>query len=434
VSATPQTLWFFEEKVIDPHHFNLALLLELWRPISASVLEQAVQWLWAQYDALRLKFIPGLSGWQPIVSDAEGKAPFVRFDLSGLAEEDQRQAIEKISLQMQSSLNLIQGPIARFCHFDLGSRRPGRLLLILHWLAADGLSQATLLEALHIALLQLQRGQPGQLPPRPMPFQRWAQQLAEYAQSTTVQQEQDYWLARPLHRICPFPVDDAQGANTSGSNRALFVSLSAQETQTLMHQVTVAYQAQMNEILLAALARVLTRWSGSFVLLVELVGHGRQAIAKNMDLARVVGRLAVHFPFLVDLETAPTLELAVKAVKEQLRGIPQGGIGYGLLRYQSRNPEIVRRLGAIPQSEIWFDYKGQMYQNLAESKLFMPAQESKGPERSPRQRRLFLLRVEGLIVQGRLQLEWAYSENVHRRSTVEALADQVLNELGSLCQ
>jgi non-ribosomal peptide synthase protein (TIGR01720 family) len=46
-------------------------------------------------------------------------------------------------------------------------------------------------------------------------------------------------------------------------------------------------------------------------------------------------------------------------VKEQLRHIPNRGIGYGLLRYLCGSPEIKEQLGALPKATVSFNYLGQ---------------------------------------------------------------------------
>ncbi|MCB1033704.1 MAG: hypothetical protein KDD47_07715, partial [Acidobacteria bacterium] len=63
---------------------------------------------------------------------------------------------------------------------------------------------------------------------------------------------------------------------------------------------------------------------------------------------------------------------------------------------------------------------------------FLIARESAGAERSPRAARRHLLEVLAEVRQGRLQLEWVYSEASHRRETVEGLAEGFLEALRQL--
>jgi non-ribosomal peptide synthase protein (TIGR01720 family) len=123
----------------------------------------------------------------------------------------------------------------------------------------------------------------------------------------------------------------------------------------------------------------------------------------------------------------------LKSVKEQLRGIPNRGIGYGLLRHL-RDDAIGRRVHGLPPAEIRFNYLGQLDQVLSESGIFAAASESSGESRSPEGRRGYLLDVNGRVAQGRLRLDWTYSEAVHRRETVEALAESFIRALQGLIE
>lgn len=60
------------------------------------------------------------------------------------------------------------------------------------------------------------------------------------------------------------------------------------------------------------------------------------------------------------------------------------------------------------------------------------AQESIGPHHSLQSRRTYLLEINAGISQGHLQMNWNYSNQLHRRSTVETLAQNFIAALRSL--
>ena len=210
------------------------------------------------------------------------------------------------------------------------------------------------------------------------------------------------------------------------------VSLNDNETRALLQEVPVAYRTQINEVLLTALARTLAKWTNSSSVLLDLEGHGREEILAGVDLSRTVGWFTTIFPVVIDLAEAPTSVAALRLVKEQLRAIPERGIGYGLLRYTSSAGEIVSALSDQPQAEIRFNYLGQTDRSLSQSSLFKPAPESTGPSQSPQRERGYLLNVIGAVTGGALRLAWTYSENRHRRETIERLANDYVEELLAL--
>ena len=57
------------------------------------------------------------------------------------------------------------------------------------------------------------------------------------------------------------------------------------------------------------------------------------------------------------LDGGPGMGNALKRVKEQLRGIPGRGLGYGLLRYL--DPEAGPRLAGRPEPQLRFNYLGR---------------------------------------------------------------------------
>jgi non-ribosomal peptide synthase protein (TIGR01720 family) len=114
---------------------------------------------------------------------------------------------------------------------------------------------------------------------------------------------------------------------------------------------------------------------------------------------------------------------ALKSIKEQLRAVPNRGFNYGLLR---------DRFQAFPRANVSFNYLGQFDQSVSENSRFSWASESSGPPHSPRNRRPWLLQIDGYVQSGQLTLSFGYSENVHRRETIERLSRDVLRALQAL--
>src|SRR5262249_53664329 len=105
---------------------------------------------------------------------------------------------------------------------------------------------------------------------------------------------------------------------------------------------------------------------------------------------------------------------------------------YGLLRYLSTEAGIARSLEAQPQPEVSFNYLEQPSSAQLAAAAVAVARESSGPARSPGQTRKYLLGINGSVLEGRLQVEWTFSESIHRRSTIERVAAQSLTALRSL--
>jgi non-ribosomal peptide synthase protein (TIGR01720 family) len=249
-----------------------------------------------------------------------------------------------------------------------------------------------------------------------------------------LEQELDYWLAQSRFWITPLPRDYPQGkdANIAASASNVLVSLSSLETRALLQDVQQAYNTQINDVLLTALAQVFAQYLGIEYLMVDLEGHGREEIFSGVDVSRTVGWFTTIFPVLLELRETDSPGSALKSVKEQLRHIPNRGIGYGLLRYLKENAAITEKLRRLPQAEVSFNYLGQLDQVLSPDSMFQIAKESRGPERSRLGNRHHLLEVDAFVSGGQLKLYWTYSSSLHQRATIESLAQGFLTALRAL--
>jgi non-ribosomal peptide synthase protein (TIGR01720 family) len=429
VPLTPIQRWFFEQDLPEPHHWNQAVLLEVRQPLDAALLEEAVEHLVGHHDALRLRFEQGESGWEQVNAGVNERVPFSWVDLSRLPETEQASAIEAHAAALQASLNLEAGPLVRVAYFDLGEGQPDRALMVVHHLAVDGVSWRILLEDLQVAYGQLKEGANVVLPAKTTSFQHWARRLTEYAQSEVVRQELDHWVSLTEEHIVRLPIDFPDGTNTEATVQSVTVSLSVEETQVLLQEVPAAYGTEINDALLTALAQAFAQWTGSATLLVDLEGHGRETLFEGVDLSRTVGWFTALFPAVLKLGGPGWPGETLMEVKEHLRRVPNRGIGYGLLRHLSKDEQVVKRLRALPRAEVSFNYLGQFDQVLTETSAFELARESRGPERSLRGRRTHLLSINGGILGGQLRMEWIYSEAMHRRETVEWVAEVFIEAL-----
>lgn len=417
---------FFAQNLAEPHHWNQAFLLEFKQEIDCKLLEKTFQHLLEHHDALRLRFRKEGDNWQSVSTEVAPEVPFSKIDLSEVSAAEQASVIETKATEFQTSLDLTDGPLFRVVLFDLGEK-PSRLLIVIHHLVVDGVSWRILLEDLQTAYQQLSQDKQVNLPPKTTSFKKWAECLQEYGRSPALHKELDYWLSESRKQISALPIDYSEGINTISSTRTVSVFLSEAETQSLLKQVPQAYQTQVNDVLLTALVQAFSAWTKQRKLLVNLESHGREEIFTNLNLSRTIGWFTNLFPVFLELEETVSPGEALKAIKEQLRNIPNRGIGYGVLRYLSPDLSVRESLSAMPQAEVCFNYLGQFDQ--AQSALFKIAPESSGPTRSLQGSRRHLLDINGFVTGKKLQLDWTYSAAIHQEVTVSNLAENFIKAL-----
>ncbi|WP_315729290.1 non-ribosomal peptide synthetase [Bradyrhizobium sp. SZCCHNS2021] len=427
VPLTPIQHWLLGQDLAVPDHFNQAVLLDC-AAQTPELLMSALDALLRQHDALRLRFVRGEQGWQQ-THDATAAALqsaelFEAIDLSGLDAAVQAPALRRHAERLQPSLDLAQGPVLRAALVELGEGGQ-RLLLIAHHLVMDGVSWRILLEDLGTALSALQRGEPVRLPAKTSSFRHWAERLVAHAQSDAARNELSYWRNVPWQTAPRLPRDHEEGENTAGTLQLVKVALDAAETQALLQQVPEVYHTEINDVLLTALVQAFAGWTGAPRLLVGLEGHGREELFGDFDVSRTVGWFTSLFPVLLDVENASDPGGALKRVKEQLRAVPQRGVGYGMLRYLGGGDV------PAPDVEVSFNYLGQL-DGAAGGQAFGFAPEDVGREQHAANRRPHLIDVSAHVGSGGLQMQWAYSVACHDGSTIEALAESFAFRLRQL--
>ena len=130
--------------------------------------------------------------------------------------------------------------------------------------------------------------------------------------------------------------------------------MTVEDTSNLLGSVNGAYNTQINDILLSALVKVLGEWAENRNILIDLEGHGREDLFVDVDLSRTVGWFTSIFPVLLQIPDIQQPGEIIKSIKEQLRAIPQKGIGYGILKYLCESETIQEKIKRIPTPEIQF--------------------------------------------------------------------------------
>jgi amino acid adenylation domain-containing protein/non-ribosomal peptide synthase protein (TIGR01720 family) len=431
VPLTPIQTWFIEQELREPHHFNQSSILAVSPATDTAFMRQSVGHLLRHHDALRLRLVRDQFGWRQFYAEPDDDIPFTEMDLRNLPVSNQAIALENEAKRLHGSLDLAAGPLARVVLFRLDKQKGDRLLIVIHHLAVDAVSWRILLEDLLTCYGQASRGDVLSLSDKTTSFQRWAQRLRQHATSASSSQELSFWLQGPLQAV-PLPIDRRQGENTVVSARTLEVALSPDETQALLQEVSAAYRTQINEALLSALAQALAKWLDSPTVLFDLEGHGREDLFEGFDLSRTVGWFTSIFPVWLSLKRGASPGDVLKSVKEQLRRIPNRGVGYGVLRYLSEDAALMRRLATLPQAELSFNYLGQFNSKEAFGEVDMTASESSGPPRSPLDDRPYLVEIKARVERGSLCVDLTYSENYHRGETIAEVAGDFIEALRAL--
>ncbi|WP_371588941.1 condensation domain-containing protein [Streptomyces virginiae] len=361
--------------------YNQSLVLRTPPGFGAAAAERTVQALLDTHEMLRLRLPEGIgaAGAEPVVPPAGSVAAADLLELMDARGTGEAELPALTRERMRAARRLLsprEGHMLRAVLLDRGAGQQGRLALVVHHLVVDGVSWRILQDDLRSCWTALAEGREPALEPAATPFAHWADLLRAEATSGRRTTEADRWAA--ALREAPQPLAGVRapgGLDPESPENTLTLTLGPDVTGPLLTTAPGLVNGTVNDVLLTALALAVLGRRGADgqdagdeegAVLVDVEGHGREDVVDGTDLSRTVGWFTTVFPVRLalgrpDLDEAraggPAVGAALRLVKEELRAVPDKGIGFGLLRHlNSRTgPDLAAR--GIP--EIGFNYLGR---------------------------------------------------------------------------
>ncbi|MET9594007.1 amino acid adenylation domain-containing protein [Streptomyces sp. NPDC006516] len=384
---TPIAAWFLERPGTTDG-YNQSGVLRTPADADEATLVSTLQLLIDHHDMLRLRTTRSADGAAVLEAlppgAVEARHRFTRVDVAGLDAGAVRATVDEAGELARRRLRPAHGEVVEAVWFDAGPRTRGHLLLVVHHLAVDAVSWRILATDVATAWQAVTEagtaaGRPAALPPATTSYRSWARLLSSQAREPAREAELALWqetVRTPDPQLGYRPLDP--DLDTADRTRTLVTRLAAQWTKPLLTTVPAAFHAGVEDVLLTGLALAVCSWRaeragpgrprpGGTAVLLDLEGHGREQIADHLDLSRTVGWFTSLYPVRLDPGPvdardprrfdAALVERALKRVKEQLRTIPDHGVGYGMLRHL--NPDTRPLLATAPHPQIGFNYLGR---------------------------------------------------------------------------
>ncbi len=428
VPLTAVQSWFFEHHQQGRNHYNQSELLYARKGFDEKALRAVLAKIQEHHDALRMRYrIDG----EMIIQENAGLEIPLDFEVIDLRKvEGGIIQMESHINEIQASLDLCSGPLMRVVLYQLADG--DRLLMIMHHLVIDGVSWRILSDDIAQGYRQYTQGEVIRFSPKTDSFQYWSEQIQHYSNTEALLQEKPFW-----HRIEEAVVNNlprdfdllSQPENECFAHvQTVTIALSEEETTALLTQSNQAFNTQINDLLLTALARTMTQWHGGPKTSIMLEGHGREPIL-NMNTSRTVGWFTSLYPVILELPELDHLGYQIKYIKELLRKIPNKGVGYGILKYIT-SPENKTDLSFAHEPPVRFNYLGQFDGELSDS--FRLAEESVGDAISPEIPFTCDLDINSIVVRNQLELSISYNRHYYESETIEQIGENFKQQLQAI--
>lgn len=396
---------FFQQleqgRIQQPHHWNQSFFIKV-PQLATQQLQKAWTALIQHHDILRCVFVCEQAKWQHHYKTV----PDTKVTLIDARVLDKHQLAEELT-RLQQSLNIETGPLFRLAYLTDTEQR-GRIFVCCHHLLIDVVSWRILLEDLY-ALYQGKAAAQST-----SSYQQWVSYLHSYP--TVFAEEQSYWQNTAQQGVDYFALPCLQIKKDKSQHR---IEFSAQLTHQLLKQAHKAYDTEINDLLLTALANALQQLCGIDAIAVTLEGHGRQPHDKQLDLSHSIGWFTSQHP--VYLRASDEAALAIRQVKQQLRKVPNKGLGFGAFAQQLQ----------LTLPAVQFNYLGVFTADDNDEWVIQLDELSCGVAACNQQP--WLLDINGAVEQGRLFFDLNSALSTEQSSRFLTLFSQHLTRLIEHC-
>jgi non-ribosomal peptide synthase protein (TIGR01720 family) len=329
VQFTPIQKWFFESDFPKPNHFNQSIMLKTMESLGIEAIGTVLDAIVKHHDILRAVYRKGKQEIMSVESNSGYELCEYDYRGKGIEGRELAKEIGNRNNALQASINLEAGPLIKVGLFRTDNAN--HLMICIHHLAVDGVSWRIFMEDMEIGLGQYLSGMEIKFSEKTASYKDWASALREYSESKVLKQEIKYW--RQVAGTIQEGMIQQSDTGERGLGR-INVALEKEETEKLLYQSGKAFGTEINDLLLSGLGLAMRNLTGQEKLSVNLEGHGREAIHKRIDIDRTLGWFTIIYPIVVSL--GDDVKDMIISTKEMLRKVPNKGLGYGVLKYLSK--------------------------------------------------------------------------------------------------
>nr|WP_283746656.1 non-ribosomal peptide synthetase [Bacillus cereus] len=413
VELTPIQSWYFEKNQEEIHHFNQSFMLFRENGFDEKQIEEVFNKIMEHHDALRMiykekegEIIQYNRGYDKNLFD------LYIHDVKGV--ENKEEKVYEIATNIQKEMDIKEGKLVKLCIFK--SDEGDHLLIAIHHLVVDGVSWRILLEDLETLYSQLEKGEKLEIGFKTDSYKEFASKLKAYSVSRELMKEREYWTSISKENVQFIPKKKEITKNNFENSSTVSITLDKELTTSLLRNTNRAYNTEINDILLTALAVGTRELTGKYKLKVNMEGHGREDVIENFEINRTVGWFTTMYPVLLDIGNENELSTNIKTVKETLRKIPNKGIGYGVLKHLAKDKGFMNE----EKAPISFNYLGELDQDI-NRREFSASKWSIGETVGKKINRNTSIEMNSMVLNGELVIHTTFNELEYSEKMIKDL-------------
>lgn len=440
IEKTPIVEWFFSKGFKNENLYNQYVLLEFNKRFDADKVMAAANELIDHHDSLRINFDRQANNLYYHNTQIDKHFVFKYLELDQSCEEISKN-VKALMDEVNITFDIEDNLLFNITMVDLQHGMQA-LLFTAHHLIVDGVSWRIILEDFFTMLKQLENSEEITLPMKTHSYKEWAQGLQEYCKRD-FDEETAYWnsvvendftcpedFAAATEEVEELEVEaekrGAQVQGMEGSTEVIDGEIEEEALNTLIKKVNLIYSLELNEVLIIALAMTINKLTGKEDVIIELERHGREVINNHIDVSRTVGWFTSMYPAHFKVQ-ADDIDCSIKALKEQLRSIPNKGFHYSIIKY------LKKQLVESKEKLIRFNYLGD-FDNVMDKERLSILGIKMGLDTDRRNSYTALIDFTAVIVDRRLKLSVSYDGGRFKKSTMKSLLSCYMETLNSILE
>ena len=413
LNLLPIQQYFFELKLTNEHHYNQSFLIET-PELEIEKLKIAIEKVIEQHDAFRLTYRKDAEG--NIIQYYDSKKEAIPLDVLDISEWNVQEGTvvfeEKLKRQYtswQNSFNIYEGKTYQMAYIWGYKNKTARIFIAAHHLIIDAVSWRILLEDIETVYAGKK------LLAKRTSYRQWVNLGKEYV--TKYHNELTYWevienkVQKNIAKISSKITIQEESCFTT-------IAIDSNITNYLLLSANQVFYTGINDLLLTALVRALGKLFNEQEISILLEGHGRESLQDDIDISKTMGWFTSIVP--IHLPIYDNVQESIIEVKEELRRIPNKGIGYGFIRGYKHLPKIsFNYLGVFKKEEQqdWFltnESSGMSVSNKNKSNLWLDINGGVGANG-----------VLGFSIRGRLTKEYIDNLSIYFKQEMIAIANYI---------